>query len=360
MKRTGVRVRGNSIQIYFEYLGKVRYETLKFKKVNVANQNAAALLRERIVTKIKEGTFDYLKEFPHSQIAKKLYLRRGGNTVGGALDEWLDSAKSELKHSTWIDYRNSVDVLKREFGDTLLPKLAKKDIVGFIKRQDISQKRATNLLIPLRHVLREAVEDGVIDVDVLRDWKPRIQKKAHKSEINPFTKEEQLLLKGDSEIQAFIQFCIWTGLRTGEALALEWDDIDDDVIHITKSLSYGVVSLPKTKAGIRDVSLRPKAREALKLMAHTRFKKGRVFTFKTDSQVRKQFVQLCKRTGVAYRKPYNTRHTFASMMLSAGENAMWVAHQMGHSDVNMIARVYGHYIPSDRNEGSLADSMFGE
>ncbi|WP_231990347.1 hypothetical protein [Nitrosomonas ureae] len=46
-----------------------------------------------------------------------------------------------------------------------------------------------------------------------------------------------------------------------------------------------------------------------------------------------------------YRTPYQTRHTFASMMLSSGEHYMWVAHQMGHKDWGMIIKVYGRWIP---------------
>jgi integrase len=47
---------------------------------------------------------------------------------------------------------------------------------------------------------------------------------------------------------------------------------------------------------------------------------------------------------VKYRCPYQTRHTFASMMLSSGKNPMWVASQMGHADWGMIRKVYGRWI----------------
>ncbi|MDF5919893.1 hypothetical protein P4133_10895 [Pseudomonas aeruginosa] len=59
-----------------------------------------------------------------------------------------------------------------------------------------------------------------------------------------------------------------------------------------------------------------------------------------------------KKAGVRYRRPYQTRHTYASMMLSAGEHPMWVAQQMGHSDWTAIARIYGRWMPSaDYNAG---------
>lgn len=53
-----------------------------------------------------------------------------------------------------------------------------------------------------------------------------------------------------------------------------------------------------------------------------------------------------KKAGVRYRRPYQTRHTYASMILSAGEHPMWVAKQMGHSDWTMIAMVYGRWMPT--------------
>ncbi|MNL56650.1 hypothetical protein D3C87_1801600 [compost metagenome] len=54
------------------------------------------------------------------------------------------------------------------------------------------------------------------------------------------------------------------------------------------------------------------------------------------------------------------RHTFASMMLSAGEHPMWVAQQMGHKDWAMIIRVYGKWMPSaDPRAGSKAEEKFG-
>ena len=46
-----------------------------------------------------------------------------------------------------------------------------------------------------------------------------------------------------------------------------------------------------------------------------------------------------------YRNPYQTRHTYASMLLSAGENPAWIAKQMGHTNMNMVLQKYGRYMP---------------
>jgi integrase len=53
---------------------------------------------------------------------------------------------------------------------------------------------------------------------------------------------------------------------------------------------------------------------------------------------------------VRYRNPYQTRHTYASTLLSANENPWWVAKQMGHVDVEMVFRHYGKWIPNKHGD----------
>lgn len=68
-----------------------------------------------------------------------------------------------------------------------------------------------------------------------------------------------------------------------------------------------------------------------------------------------------KKVGFRYRRPYQTRHTYASIMLSAGEHPMWVAQQIGHSDWTMITRVYGRWMPdANRDTGQKAESIWQE
>ena len=68
-----------------------------------------------------------------------------------------------------------------------------------------------------------------------------------------------------------------------------------------------------------------------------------------------------KKAEVRYRRQYQTRHTFASMMLTAGESPVWLAQQMGHSDLTMISRTYGRWIADAAPEaGNRAVEMFGE
>lgn len=67
---------------------------------------------------------------------------------------------------------------------------------------------------------------------------------------------------------------------------------------------------------------------------------------------------LCK-AGVRHRNAYQTRHTYASMMLSAGEPLAWVSNQLGHSSVLVTAQKYARWIPdSDPLAGNRAVEKF--
>ena len=81
-----------------------------------------------------------------------------------------------------------------------------------------------------------------------------------------------------------------------------------------------------------------------------------------DQAIRKTCWQpAIKKAGVRYRKPYQTRHTFASMCLSAGENLAWVSKMLGHSNVLQTARTYATWIPDSSPEaGEKMLSLFSE
>ncbi|MDX9823164.1 MAG: hypothetical protein RBT20_14615, partial [Syntrophales bacterium] len=62
-----------------------------------------------------------------------------------------------------------------------------------------------------------------------------------------------------------------------------------------------------------------------------------------------------------YRRMYETRHTFASWALAAGESPEWVARTLGHVNTSMVFKTYGRYIPNlTRQDGSAFERQFNE
>lgn len=119
-------------------------------------------------------------------------------------------------------------------------------------------------------------------------------------------------------------------------------------------------SLPSACSGRQADAL-----QAQKSLTFLKEAQGPIFTtsagerFSGPHRVWRIWQAALKRAGVRYRNPYQTRHTYASMMLFASEQPMWVAKQMGHADWTMIAWIYGRWMPSaDAEAGSPAVEKF--
>ncbi|GAB2788285.1 hypothetical protein GCM10027040_13110 [Halomonas shantousis] len=79
-----------------------------------------------------------------------------------------------------------------------------------------------------------------------------------------------------------------------------------------------------------------------------------------DQAIKKTlWTHALKRASVRYRRPYQTRNTYASMMVLAGEPLAWVSGQMGHTHVVTTARIYAQWIPiSNSQAGMLAVARY--
>lgn len=231
----------------------------------------------------------------------------------------------------------------------------------------------------MRSALGDAAADEIIDANPLAGYTyaraERPTDGAGGDEIDPLSPDEQKAVLGalrasDSNM---VKFALWTGMRTSELIALNWSDIDfvGGYVRVRRALTReakGEVEFPKTNAGRRDIRLLAPAAAALDAQKPLTFLSeldGPVFKtsagerFSGSHQVWRIWKSALKRAGVRYRNPYQTRHTYASMMLSAGEHPMWVAKQMGHADWTMIARVYGRWMPSaDTEAGNRAVEKF--
>jgi integrase len=201
------------------------------------------------------------------------------------------------------------------------------------------------------------------------DTKPR------KDEIDPFSAEERaaILNTATGQERNLLQFAFWTGLRISELCAPDWGDVDwrGKRIFVQRALTPHSTEpeTPKTTAGERYVKLLPAALEALKAQkAHSFLTGEEIFrnprTHKRwtgDMVIRERmWKRILLRAGVRYRYPYQMRHTYASMMLQAGESVMWVAQQMGHTDWTFTARTYSRWVSIDAPEaGSLAAENWG-
>lgn len=394
----GVRqASASTIEIDFYYAGERCRERIKLEPTP-ANLKRAAQHRAAILDAIARGEFDYSVTFPGSKNASRFAKRQGDVlTVATFLDGWLERMEKQLKASTWEDYRKIVNgFLIPQFGRLAVSALTRAEVRTWCASLEAGNKRIGNILSVLRSALTEAEEDELIEANPIAGWTYRkVEPPKEEDDIDPFSAAEQALILGALEGQArnLVTVAFWTGLRTSELVALNWRDIDfrAGVIRIRRATTQAAAkrcrranagSIPdiatekieaaettKTRSSRRDVKILGPALEALQAQkAFTLLKGEEVFQnprtgqrWVGDQPIRKTMWQpALTRAKVRYRIPYQTRHTYASMMLSAGEHPMWVAQQMGHADWGMIRKVYGRFLPdADPDAGSRAEQVFG-
>ncbi|SFL01860.1 integrase [Nitrosomonas aestuarii] len=355
----GITIRGNSAQIAFTYQGVRCRESIPMPLTKAA-QKELVLKRQAILYEIKTGSFDYCKHFPHSKKAKEFRKTRPDQyTIGEALKYWLQRNQTKCQPSTLRDYSSAIYYhLIPVFGELAISELTAIKIKEFLADLSCSNKRKSNILIPLRRVFDELYHDEIIDKNPLERVK---NLPANTREPAPFNADEisRILQELKEQERNLIQFAFYSGLRTSELIALRWQDVDfeKNCFYVRSAKVRGHLKCTKTKSGKRDVTLQPQAKEALLNQQALTGKHNEIVfhdsrtnqPWKDDQAIRKiVWTPALKRADIKYRNPYQTRHTFASMLLSRGENPMWVAQQMGHKDWSMIIKVYGRWIPQSK------------
>jgi integrase len=168
-------------------------------------------------------------------------------------------------------------------------------------------------------------------------------------------------------------------MRIGEALALQWGDIDFNgrFVNLKRSLSRGKISTLKGKRDRRvDMSLQ--LAEILKTHRVESKKKGMilgfgelpeyVFTNKNGKILdkgkwrRRVFRKAMEKAGIRSIRIHDLRHTYATIRISKGDNIADVSSQLGHFLVKFTMDVYYHWIPGKKKSevDALDDQEFQE
>lgn len=362
----------NSIQIRFTYQGKTCRERVSCKPT-AANIRRLEVFKDEIVAAIADGTFDYAQTFPNSKRAHLFSKENEILTVKKWLNEWLLKSRHIYKTSTYIGYEKSVNYLNQGLGEIELKLIKQKDVNDWCKAQKSDLKTIRNYVSVLRKSLSDAVRDEIIEFNPIAAYQFTKQQQPKVDNIDPFTAsdEKKLLDVLEGQHKTLVQFGIWTGLRISELIALEWRDVDMNrrVINVWKTKTQHAKKFEgtKTNAGNREVKLLPPALEALELQKKYTYDDGGIIfknpntskPWRGDSQIRKFWVWAIRRCKIRYRYPYQMRHTYASRMLTAGENIPWISNQMGHKHVTTTMVRYARFIADTLPEaGNKAVQLF--
>jgi integrase len=377
-------IRSRSGKLFFDF----RYRGLRCREQTKlsdtpANRKRAVAILDRIEAEILVGTFDYTAYFPNSKSVERFRSIdtrtvapcSSTPTFADFAETWFAENEPRWKHSYKITLRTSLDKhILPVFGDSPLDSISKSELLAFranlakVPRKNgstgLSSARINHVMVPLRMIVNEAADRFEFE-SPFKNIKPL---KVARTDVDPFTLEEIRLLidhvRMDYKNYLVVRF--FTGMRTGEIHGLKWKHVDFEhrQILVRESFVAGQQTTTKTDGSTREIQMSQPVFDALQAQAKVTqdstyvFANGAGKPLSIHNVTKRVWYPLLRHLGVPMRRPYQTRHTAATLWLAAGENPEWIARQMGHSTTEMLFRVYSRYVPNlIRQDGSAFESL---
>lgn len=365
----------------FRYLGKRCREQTALDDTP-ANRRKLQRILEKIEAEITLGSFDYGRYFPDSPRAETLSKRAltaiGTYHATPLLREFADTWFAEKE----IEWRSSqIKTVRSSLDRHILPELGEKE-VGSITRADIlefrsslakvttrsakklSASRINHIMTPLRMMLNEAADR----FEFSSPYRGIKSLRVPRTDVEPFTLEEvwRIIDNVRPDFRNYYTVRFFTGMRTGEIDGLSWANVDFSrrQILVRESLVQGEVVHTKTDGSFRAIDMSEPVYQALRDQQNATGDQRLVFCTRKGTALdhtnitKRVWYPLLQELGLSKRRPYQTRHTAATLWLAAGENPEWIARQMGHTTTEMLFRVYSRYVPNlTRQDGSAFEKM---
>ena len=262
-------------------------------------------------------------------------------------EAWKDERWEELSPTTRRGYNAAYDRAVKYFGEMCMDEITTPDVKHYLKTY-INRKYALKTVQAQKTIIstiyEHAIGEGTAKDNPARGF--QIERNLPREKRTPPSDEDIMkIMTGDYE-WLLPRLLIFTGLRRGEALALEGEDFDLDAkkIYINKVIVYEsnkpvVLRRTKTAAGVRKVDLL----DALIPYLPDNLS-GRLFDI-SQSALRKKWDKWAQELGVACTM-HQLRHAYASILLDADVPAKDAQIVMGHSDVKVTENTYQHILQS--------------
>ena len=229
----------------------------------------------------------------------------------------------------------------------------------------LSNKRINGILALLTQIMNDAADRyGFISpCATLKRLKVR------KSDIEPFTLDQvqAILQVVRPDYRDYFTVRFFTGMRTGECHGLKWKYVDfsSRLILIRETVVLGEDEYTKTDSSQRDIQMTQVVYNALQRQHQATAKLSEYVFCNREGQPldNKNFSDrvwypLLRHLGLQARRPYQMRHTAATLWLASGEAPEWIARQLGHANTQMLFQVYSRFVPNlTRQDGSAIDRL---
>ena len=300
------------------------------------------------------------------------FVEPSNRPVGEYLEEWIDTiVEARVTAKTATDYKALVrNHLKPALGDRKLSQLSAAEIqrhYNTLLEKGLSARTVRYVHSVLHSALDQAVKWGLLSrnpaklVELPRHRRREMRVLSSK-ELGEFLKAAR-----EDRWYALWELLVATGLRPGEALGLKWSDIEGGKIRVQRSLvrhSDGTCEFkdPKTSRGRRTVTIPPTVVATLQrhrreqLEEHLRAGQsyadhGLIFAVGNGNPldwrvvVQRHFNRIIEAAKLPRIRPYDLRHTSATLLLASGENVKVVSERLGHASAALTLDVYSHVLP---------------
>jgi integrase len=211
--------------------------------------------------------------------------------------------------------------------------------MGGKPRADASVNREMALV---SHMLAKAVEWGLLENSPFKKGK-RLMLKENNHRLRFLSEPEiERLLQACTDLKTYtphlrplVETALHTGMRRGELLGLQWEQIRNGFIYLTETKSGKSRQIPINNR-LADVFKEVRRGNQLKSEFVFCDSQGRRFL-----EVKRSFASACKRAGVEDFRFHDLRHTFASRLVMKGASLKAVQELLGHADMKMTMR-YAH------------------
>jgi integrase len=325
---------------------------------------------DQIQYEIDRSLFEYRRHFPNGTKTHLFDIGVEGRAqsammpLGQYAAQWLETNAYALTPATYRSYRTVIHThVVPFFKDLPLGQVSDAHLKRLIAHlqglpgkggRAMGPKSINNYMGPLKTMLKEAAEKKLLTYDPAVFVK---RLRVPKPDIDPFAPQEivQLLGHVTPHYCTYFHVAFLTGMRPNEQIALKWRNVDD--VYRKIAIREGRVrkdeGLPKTKESIRDIEMsEPVYDLLLRHRGEAWLRSDYVFLNQESRPIdintlrRRIWYPALKRAGLRARTLYQTRHTFATLMLATGENPEWIARQLGHTSTQMLFQRYAKFIPN--------------
>ncbi|MCR5836713.1 MAG: site-specific integrase [Lachnospiraceae bacterium] len=310
-----------------------------------------------------------------------IYTPNRNITLDGYFKEWIEAKRNSIKGSTLkthISYYNKHISIK--LGKRKIQQIERREIINFQSElvKTLSVSTVNSIIKTLKMILYDAINDEIIVKNPAENIKAvkETGKKATETYHRALTEEEQRAfmqeIKNDYYYE-FIAMLLCSGMRSGEAAALTWNDVDyeKNVIHITKTVTFtekGVLIVgdsPKSDAGKRDIPINDTIKSVLQRQLA---KMGNIVPMRNNNifvsvyggliyshAINRAISDALKRLEkkgihIDHFTAHALRDTFATRYIEQGGQPQTLKNILGHNSLAMTMDLYAHVLPNTKQK----------